>query len=105
MNQLAIEFRDAGIKAARDHAEAESPGWGDRALSYVKEYACYHQEFTGEDVRLYSEGKGFEIPPHKRAWGSILRAAVKRGIILKVGTRQVSNPRAHCAIATLWRAV
>lgn len=109
-DQLTLDFtarvlRDAGIKLAADHAERESPGWGELALGYVKEYACYHTEFTGEDCRMYAESRGFEAPPHKRAWGSVLLSAARRRIIKKIGTRQVQNPRAHMAIATLWKGL
>mgnify|MGYP001605844020 CR=1 FL=1 len=95
-------LRDAGIKAAADHAERVSPSWAERALGYVKEYACYHVEFTGEDCRMFAEAHGFTFP-HGRAWGNVMLMAARRGIVKKVGTRQVKNPRAHCAIATLWR--
>lgn len=95
-------LRDQGMKLAQEHAEDKSPGWTELALGYVREYCCYHSTFTGEDVRLYAEKRGFTIPPHKRAWGAVMANAAKVGIVKKIGTKQVSNPRAHCAIATLW---
>ncbi len=110
MNQLCIDFdgaarRDAGIAAAVEHAEAEAPGWSARALCYVREFCGKHAEFTGEDVRLFAEGSGLDNPPHKRAWGGVMLTASRARLVQKIGTRHVRNPKAHRALATLWRRV
>ena len=108
MSQLAIDFaraaRDEGIQRAADNAEARLPGWQERALGYVREYCVYHKQFTGEDIRLFAEEHGFEVPPHKRAWGAVMLSAARQRIVRNIGTRKVNNPKAHQAIATLWEA-
>lgn len=111
-DQLYLNFngralRDAGIKVAAENAESKSPGWGERAVAYVKEYTCYHVEFLAEDVREFAETNGFRAPlmVSSRCWGHVMVSAARLGIIRKVGVRVVKNPKAHVCYATLWRRV
>ena len=99
------QLRDEGIKRATERTEQIHPGWQERALSYVKEFVIYNEVFLGEDIRTYAEERGFDAPSHKRAWGAVMMTAAKKKIVEKIGTRKVKNPRAHTAIATLWRRV
>jgi len=107
MNQLAIDFRDAGIRTARDHAEAESPGWTALALGYLKEFCCYNQEFLAEDVREYALSRGFKTPSgvSSRCWGGVMQAGARKGLIRKAGARAVRNAKAHLCYATLWQTL
>lgn len=98
------KLRDEGMKKAEESAERKEFGWSDKAMIYVEKYCRMFDEFTGESVRIYAEAMGIPEPPHKRAWGAIMLKAAKRGLIRKIGTQSVSNPKAHCAIATLWKA-
>jgi hypothetical protein len=112
VNQLYLNFtgralRDSGMKVARLNADSRVLGWSELALGYLKEFICVRPEFefTGEDVRLFAESKGFHSPASKRVWGSVMMSAAKQGIIRKVGTAPVKNPRAHMAFASVWRRV
>ena len=109
MTQLYLDFtgpglRDAGIRLAHESTESHSPGWSDRALDFVRQYAQTHVEFLGEDVRTYAEACGFEEPKSKRAWGGVMLAAARQGIVVFVRKVSVKNPKAHCANASLWRS-
>lgn len=96
--------RDLGISRALQHAEKVEPGWQDRALAFLLDYAETHETFSGESVRQASRGIVPE-PPHLRAWGSVIMAGARRGWIRKIGYVQVTNPAAHQANAALWRSV
>lgn len=61
--------------------------------------------FMGENVRNYAETLGIPTPDDKRAWGKIIRRAVKNGLIIKAGYGATANPLAHGTPATLWRKV
>lgn len=98
-------LRDAGMKVARLNADSRHPNWTERAVSYVKEFTLRQVEFMGEDVRAFAEAKGFEKAPSARSWGTVMVLAARRGVIRKIGTRTVRNPRAHCANASVWRPV
>lgn len=107
MSQLDITFgkklRDEGIKKAIDHANEDSWGWGERAYEKLLAFLEIHNEpFLAEEVRDYAEKLGLEIPPSLRSWGSIMVRAARNEKIRKVGHRQVSNVKAHCATASVW---
>ena len=105
------ELRDAGIQQAVDHAEQVEPGWSDLAyqfvLEFVNEYAPRMgiEEFLTEDVRAWAHNEGLSRPPSARAWGGVIRRAAIAKRIRSNGTRQVKNPNAHCANATVWQIV
>lgn len=100
---IGRENRDNGIKQAIDHAKQEDVLWPGKAYLMLKRYLSFNiGEFMGEDIRKYSEANGLPEPPSKRAWGAIMVKAAKAGLITKVGTRSVKNPKAHMANATLW---
>lgn len=95
-------LRDAGIEQAADHANAVHTKWTDKAFEFLRKYLGYTAgEFQTEDVRI----AGLNVlpePPSKRAWGAVMIAAVKAGLIKKTGYAPVNNPRAHRTPATVW---
>lgn len=102
----AEALRDAGIKAAAEHADFEIPRWTDQAMEFLirflAESALSSKEFMGEEVRLWSHDHGLPLPPSKRAWGSVMLMASRRNLIRAISTKKVRNPKAHCANATVW---
>ena len=56
----------------------------------------------GEDLRSYAAEVDFDLPPHARAWGSIIQRAAKEYLIIKISTGSVKNPKAHMANAAIW---
>jgi hypothetical protein len=102
MNQLTLNvaavLRDVGIQQATDHAEHASPGWTDIALAYTKTWCLNHAEiFTGEDiVDLYAVRDDLVQPVQSKAWGTVMRMAVKRGY-MKIKDREGRRRKGHCS--------
>ncbi len=106
-DDLGQILRDAGMKKSIDHANQLYPMWESRAYSLTKRFIGYVGEidFTAEDIREYAERLNCPHPPDRRAWGHIVKRAVKDGLITKVGYRAHRDPSRHCGISTVWRKV
>lgn len=105
-SQCAFDFtgRDAGIKRAVDHAEQVSPGWQDRAITFIERYAARTiGQFFVEDIRIWAHANGLDEPPHARAWGGAIKAAQKLGLVEFVEHRRKPHEGAHKTPATVWR--
>jgi hypothetical protein len=94
-------LRDAGIEQAVQHANEVTPQWSDMAFDFLRWYAGVKNEFMVEDVRRAAEGIVPE-PPSTRAWGGVVVRVARAGWIRRKGFAQVTNPKAHCATATVW---
>jgi hypothetical protein len=95
------QLRDAGIKRAIDNANEKTEKWAYMAYTFLTVYVRSNGEFMTEDVRLASS----EIvpqPPSNRAWGGVIVRAVKSGLIIRKGFRNVKNNKAHCTPASVW---
>lgn len=103
--QASFDFRrqitDDAIQAAVDHANVTHIDWSGQAFDFLKGYAEINPRFMTEDVRNASSGL-VPTPPSARAWGGVVRRAVKAGIIYQSGTDRVKNVRAHGANAAVW---
>lgn len=108
-SKQARQERDAGIKKAADHAEEVTPNWGQRAYAVLEDYLTkapkYTQRFTCEDVREHAAQLNLPAPPHNRAWGAVLQAAYRRGLIRQIGVAKSRAPHCHCAHVGVWRKV
>lgn len=93
-------LRDIGIAQAVDHAEAETPGWVEMAIEYLKKYP--KKELMAEELRKWAHQQGLPSPPHARAWGSVIIVARKRGLISHAGYRNTENPKSHATPASVW---
>ena len=102
--EKAKELRDLGMLSAEINANKKNNEWSCLAFNFLIEYAKNNTEFLAEDVRAASADIVPE-PPSKRAWGGIFVRACKTGLICRNGYRKVSNPKAHCTPATLWKVV
>lgn len=102
-------LRDEGIQRAIEHADRENAGWSNRAANLFIEYMGLYgkgHRFKTEDVRIYGKlNDKIEEPPSNRAWGSVARKIVASGLIKSAGQATVTNPKAHCAFATLWEKI
>ena len=58
-----------GMDQAAAHADREEPGWTDRALAYLLDFAGIQAEFIGEDVARWAHENGLPSPTDSRAWG------------------------------------
>lgn len=96
----AVEARERGMAQSLEHAEREHFDWADQAYEFLRTYAKGHAEFISEDVSDASKAAGFPQPPTDRAWGMIYRRAIKRGVIIQVGTGR--SRRRHASICPRW---
>lgn len=102
------ELKQQGLLRAIKHADKESPQWSQRAFNvaveYVKNELRSGQQFKSEDIRIWAyRWDKIHRPPNERAWGAVCVSMAKQGLIEKIGLASVTNPKAHGAIATLWR--
>lgn len=60
------------------------PTWTERALAHVEHYAAMHKGFEcmAEDIRMAAVGD-LADPPDQRAWGAVIRSALRKGLIHK----------------------
>lgn len=82
---LARAAGDAGMQAATEHAERVDPGWSDVALVFVAKWARERKQsdrFTAEAfVDDYVNDPNFVQPPDERAFGSVVKRAISKGLI------------------------
>ena len=106
--ELTIDFtgpqlRDIGIRQSEFNANKEYVNWSDQAYDFAVHFCRYHKELMMEDIRTASKGK-VPDPPSLRAWGSIALKLIKNGVVEKLSTRPVQNPKAHCANASFFES-
>lgn len=100
---LLEQLKEAGIKQALDHADAEEPGWSDKAYDHLISYINKVDEpFQTEQVRAFAEDRGLPKPPDNRAWGGVIQKAVKRNIIKGIGFAPTKNPISHGRPMVIW---
>ncbi len=108
MTQQSIHYNitktNEAIQAAADHANAVHPGWSEQAYGFLKEYIKTNRSFMTEDVRYASQGI-VPIPPHLRAWGSVIKKAAKECLIKHARYEQVKTASSHRAMASVWHTI
>lgn len=77
--------RDDGMARAAAHAEADAPGWIEKAVAFVHRHATMHQTFMTEDVRAEADSWPRLKVDEPRAWGPVLQLAARRRYIEKAG--------------------
>lgn len=83
-----------------DRADKISDEWRARAFNAVVEFARSHERFVTEDVRAAYPN----LAAHDdRAWGAVIRSAVKRGYVRAAGARPVKSSRG--GYKTIWQRV
>lgn len=107
----AQRLKEQGIQQSLFNADLQSSvlkegelyKWSDLAYQFLLSFlkANKGSSFMVENVRTEAVGKIPE-PPSKRAWGGIILKAKNSGLIRHIGYRQVKNPKAHMANASLW---
>lgn len=102
--ELGIILRDRAIAQAAKRAAGEEPVWPDKALKALIDFARIMPEFTVETVVEAAKLRGIDTP-EPRAWGSVARRAVLRGIIRFDRYAPSANPRAHRRPTAVWRSL
>ena len=101
--EVATALRDKGMAQSAAHADRETPNWQARAVGYVRLHATVHASFLCEDVRAMAEADGFDLPPSKTAWGSVMRQAAREGIVYADGYAPANSSRR--GPKSLWRSL
>ncbi len=97
----AFELAEAAITRAADHAERVIGRWKAMAHSYLLRYG--EQTFLVDSLRLWAHANGLPHPPDPRAWGHIILAASRAGVISQVGFDYIRRPGSHCRPMPKWR--
>lgn len=93
--QLAIDFDtpalpvaqalgEIGMKRALDRAEADEPGFSERAQAFVLEYLRVHGVSSGELITDACKLAGIK-PPDDRAFGPVYSKLARAGFIEPAG--------------------
>lgn len=99
----AAKLRDEGIKRSADRAERESPGWQNRAISFIQNYP--EETFMAEDVRPFAYENGLDKPSNEKCWGGVFTRAKNEKMIVAIGLQLTRKAVSHKRPQTLWRKV
>lgn len=95
----------AGAQLAADHADkATDTSWSARAMLALLQFAKARPSsaFMTEDARAAAEKNGLPLPPDRRAWGHVVRAASAAGHIQHVGYDRQKAANCHSSPKSLW---
>jgi hypothetical protein len=90
MNQVTLDLfsstrRDLGMARAADRADRAEPGWTETALDLLRAFIAAHPApFLAEEFRAWAAGH-LADPPDARAFGAVMTAAKKLGLVEFVG--------------------
>lgn len=95
MNQLALSLhravRHRKAVEATERASADCPGWSDIAYAFLCEFSRGRTEpFLAEEMIYRSHGHVPE-PADPRAWGSLVRKAVREGALRVAGVSSATK--------------
>jgi len=95
--------RDLGLERASSHAEAETPGWNERALELLLAFVALRngRPFLTEDFVEFTAGK-IEPPPDPRTWGAPIQRAARARRIRRIGYAPARS--SNCAPKCVWQA-
>lgn len=84
--EKAIERKDAGISSSASRANESSPGWADRAYSYMVKFASLTESpWTVEQFRHWAMSNGLDKPVEERAYGAVTMRALRHGVMVRIG--------------------
>jgi hypothetical protein len=87
----AKELRDEALA----RVEVNSGGWSFLAMAAVANIPGGWRG-SGEALRLHLLANGLEQPHHHNAWGSVVRNAVRRGLLRETGrVVHMRTPKSH----------
>lgn len=94
---------EIGMERAAQHADRVDPGWCERALQALTEFARGQEgAFTIETARFVLTANGLPPAPEERAWGYVTRAASKAGVIVMTD-RMAKAVTSNGSPKPLWR--
>jgi hypothetical protein len=101
--QQAARRRDDGIARALDHAEKARRQWKQRALEALGAFLRERElPFLAETFRAFATAtKGVEEPPDARAWGAVMQAGKRAGMIVSCGAERALT--SNLSFKVLWK--
>lgn len=98
----AVAAPDADADAPAERAP-DPAAWGADVTALVAELARGGEPFTSADVRRIAKERGLGAPGHPNAWGAVMTAASRRGLIEKTGRHVKSDVAGrHSARVAEW---
>lgn len=98
--EIAERRRESGMARVEASTLRRDPGFEERALDAVREYAERHAQFLAEDVRkVCATPEGID----GRVWGPIFTRAQKRGWIHPAGYAPANSSNRSAKVA--WRSL
>jgi hypothetical protein len=95
---LAQSARDEAI----DRVSVNAGPWLPIAIGYIARITEW--EGTAEDLRLKLIDSGCPFPHHHNAWGALIMAAVKRGMLQATGRMaKMKTPKSHARKSSVYR--
>lgn len=97
LNLDGHQLRDSGLKQVSDNNKE----WMKECIEAIEDTFFIFQsfpDFTGEDIRKYCENSNL-IPTNEHAWGALVRALLRRGLITKTGEYRTPKDRSSHARA------
>jgi hypothetical protein len=78
--------RAAALAAAR--ADRVQDEWTVKAIAWTRQFADRRRDtpWLMEEARAFAEDGGLEAPPDKRAWGHVVQALKRQGVLRSMGT-------------------
>ncbi|MCA8950229.1 MAG: DUF4118 domain-containing protein [Planctomycetes bacterium] len=103
IERLRAELAAVAAEEPVRSASAAAPSWRAVVAGVVAECAAKGSPFTSADVKELASRRGAGPAPHPNAWGAVITAAKKRGLIEKTG-RYVKSAAAgrHAASIAEW---
>ena len=98
---------DEGGQRALSHADVQNMSWGQRAERALRIY-CHTQKgkvITIEKFRPWAYSRGLPEPPAPGAFGPIVKAAARNGLIKDEGFQPSDNATQHGKPVKLWRVL
>lgn len=92
-----------GMRRAIDRASEADAKWPDVALAFIVFYAKTHSQFISEECTAAAGERGIRSPTDPRAWGQPYRAAIRAGIIKRIGFG--TSLRRHMAATPLYQSL
>jgi len=103
-NGRAWEGAMNGAEQAKDHANAELPGWEESAYAFFVQYAnLTRSNFMTEDVVEAAKSIPHLAAPDNRAWGAIARKASFNKVVESVGLGYSHKGKGNAAPRTVWK--
>ena len=103
-HDIARRHAETGMQRALERAADGMPQWPELAFDFLRTYARANENFAGwMVVRSAANTFEFPAPPTAKAWGAVLKRAVREGVIACAG--MTKDPHRHGNPIPLWKSL